>query len=272
MVANDTDAALLAAQRGKPSPRLAGANLPPVGVQINLSQIAFSGKPILEDLSLTLTAGEHTCLLGPSGVGKTSILKSLAGLIPMAEGSSIQTTDDEPVVGRIAYMGQSDLLLPWASVLDNVLIGQKLKGERPNEGKAIELLKLVGLAANLADRPDTLSGGMRQRVALARTLMEDAPILLVDEPFSALDAITRHKLQALLCDLTRDRTVLMITHDPMEALRVADQIIVLCGQPVKAVKIEKLATAAPRDLGSPDISDRYDQIMSLLELDLRDMP
>jgi putative hydroxymethylpyrimidine transport system ATP-binding protein len=151
-------------------------------------------------------------------------------------------------------------------VLENVVIGQRLKGETPNIQRAADILAAVGLNKNLQDRPATLSGGMRQRVALARTLMEDAPVILVDEPFSALDAITRHKLQALLCELTSDRTVLMITHDPMEALRMSDKIIVLSGSPAKPYQIDPLTSPRPRELTDEGLRPRYEKIMALLDM------
>ncbi len=266
MVANDTDAGSQSAFKAKSENYTGRDNLPALGVSISLSQIAFSGKSILENFKLDLAPANLTCLLGPSGVGKTSILKTLAGLLPLSSGSSIEASDGQALSGRIAYMGQNDLLLPWASVMDNVLIGQRLKGEKPNFPKATDILAAVGLKKNLNDLPSTLSGGMRQRVALARTLMEDAPVILVDEPFSALDAITRHKLQALLCELTSDRTVLMITHDPMEALRMSDKIIVLSGSPAKPYQIEPLTSARPRELTDEGLKPRYEKIMALLDM------
>lgn len=264
MVVNDITAAGNSAQNKKSRKEADAAHLSPIGVSVRLSQIIYSGKPILEDLALNLDAGEMTCLLGPSGVGKTSILKTLAGLLPLAAGSTISASDTQNLRGRIAYMSQKDLLLPWATVIDNVLIGDRLKGRTPNIDKAKHLLELVGLADNFSNHPEQLSGGMRQRVALARTLMEDAPLILIDEPFSSLDAISRHRLQALLCKMTKGRTILMITHDPMEALRLADQIVVLSGTPPLATTIDRLSSEAPRELTDPDLKSRYDHIMSLL--------
>lgn len=235
-----------------------------IGVDIFLSSIRFSGKAILENFHLTLKPGTLTCLLGPSGVGKTSILKTAAGTLALEVDSQITATDGQPLSGRVAYMDQNDLLLPWASVLENVVIGAKLKGTAPDLARARSLLEQVGLGDNLHARPDQLSGGMRQRVALARTLMEDAPVILVDEPFSALDAITRHRLQAMMCELTRHRTVLMITHDPMEALRLGDQVYVLGGTQPTLTEILNLPGATPRPLNEATLKDRYDDILSLL--------
>ena len=131
----------------------------------------------------------------------------------------------------VAYMAQQDLLMPWLSALGNVSLGARLRGEKPDRGRALAMLDRVGLGAEADALPHTLSGGMRQRVALARTLMEDRPIVLMDEPFSALDAITRIRLQELAAGLLVGRTVLLVTHDPLEALRLGERIYVMAGRP-----------------------------------------
>ncbi|WP_425406402.1 ABC transporter ATP-binding protein [Hwanghaeella sp.] len=213
--------------------------------------LRFAGKEVFQDLNLTVAAGRWTCLLGPSGVGKTSLLRQLAGL--RAEDGEMEGTvaagDGAPLTGRVAYMAQQDLLLPWATVLDNVLIGRTLRGEpvRPRDrDKALAFLDEVGVAAEASALPATLSGGMRQRVALARTLFEDRPVILMDEPFSSLDAITRRRLQDLAVHLLAGRTVLLVTHDPMEALRVGDEILVLKGSPARIEPPMTPAGDAPR--------------------------
>ncbi len=239
-------------------------------LHISLSEIAFQGRSILENLQLSLESGKTTCLLGPSGVGKTSILKSIAGFLPLAEGSLIEASDHENLSGRIAYMDQNDLLLPWATVLDNVLIAARLSGQKPDSDKALDLLEKVGLIEKAASRPDQLSGGMRQRAALARTLMSDCPFVLVDEPFSALDAITRHRLQALMVDLMRDRTVLMITHDPLEALRIGHQIYVLSGDPVILSPPLHVKGAPPRIPTDEALQPRLQLILSMLGMTRED--
>ncbi len=263
MVVDDTSTAAPAATKSLLGDRSQGlADV--IGVDISLSSIRFSGKPILENFNLSLKPSTLTCLLGPSGVGKTSILKSVAGTLALEKGSQITASDGQSLTGRIAYMDQKDLLLPWASVLENVIIGAKLKGTAPDLPRARSLLEKVGLSNDLHARPNQLSGGMRQRVALARTLMEDAPVILVDEPFSALDAITRHRLQAMMCALTRKRTVLMITHDPMEALRMGDQVYVLGGARPTLTEILGLPGTTPRPLNETTLKGHYDDILSLL--------
>jgi putative hydroxymethylpyrimidine transport system ATP-binding protein len=133
----------------------------------------------------------------------------------------------------MAYMAQQDLLLPWANAVENVCLGARLRGEHPDKDRAAALLTRVGLAARCHALPATLSGGERQRVALARTLYEERPVVLMDEPFSALDTITRARIQDLAVELLAQRTVLLITHDPLEACRLGHGLMVLSGAPAK---------------------------------------
>lgn len=190
--------------------------------------VVFGGSPLFEDIELALVPGGWTCLLGPSGVGKSSILRVFAGL---ETGGSfrgrVTATDGRPVAGRVAFMAQTDLLAPWASVRRNVTLGARLRGERPDRARAERMITRVGLTDAADKRPAELSGGMRQRAALARTLMEDRPFVLLDEPFSALDAATRAGMQELAHELLAGRTKLLITHDPAEAARLGDRIHLL---------------------------------------------
>jgi putative hydroxymethylpyrimidine transport system ATP-binding protein len=207
---------------------------------VKRASLIFQDNILFQNLDLTLSAGKWTVLLGPSGVGKTSLLRLIAGLNTDAHSPNpVQASDQLPLSNRISYMPQDDLLLPWLTVLHNVLITEKLRGVLTNKNKeeyqnrALQLLERVGLAQTAKQLPDTLSGGMRQRVALTRTFLEACPIVLMDEPFSALDAITRLELQTLAAELLADRTVLLITHDPLEALRLGDEIYVMADHPAK---------------------------------------
>lgn len=184
------------------------------------------GRVLLRDLDLAVAAGQWTCLLGPSGVGKTTILRLCAGLADGVEWRGRLVT---PGPGQVALMAQDDLLLPWLSARDNVALGARLRGVRPDLAQAERLLARVGLAGRVGHKPAALSGGERQRVALARTLMEDRPVILLDEPFSALDAGTRARMQDLAAELLAGRTVLMVTHDPAEAARLGEAIHILTG-------------------------------------------
>ncbi len=188
----------------------------------------IADKPLFAPLTLELPGGTWTCLLGGSGVGKTTILRLIAGLDTGATfHGTITTSDSAALSNRVAYMAQDDLLLPWTSVADNITLGARLRGETANTDRLAQLLARVHLTNHAHKRPTQLSGGQRQRVALARMLMEDKPILLLDEPFSALDARTRAEMQELAVELLADRTVLMVTHDPGEAARLGQQITVL---------------------------------------------
>lgn len=186
------------------------------------------GKLLFGNLDLTLNPRCWTCLLGPSGVGKSTLLKLIAGLPTGGKFEGfIEADDGFPISGRIAYMAQFDLLFPWLSVLHNVMLGQRLRGESGDEQRALALIQRVGLAAHVDKYPRQLSGGMRQRVALARTLMEDTPLVLLDEPFSALDVRTRREMQELAFDMLRGKSVLLVTHDSTEALRLAQQLLIM---------------------------------------------
>ena len=222
---------------------------------MHAARLDYGDAPLFDELDFTLAAGQWTCLLGPSGVGKTTLLRLIAGLEPDGAGAYITTSDGQALAGRIAWMGQQDLLLPWLSAVDNALLGRHLRGEpdpeREHRGEAIELLMRVGLAGRLAALPAALSGGQRQRVALVRTLMEDRPVILMDEPFSGLDSVTRWKLQELAVELLAGRTVLLVTHDPREALRLGHRVHVMAGRPARLDQPLVLNDRTPRRLDNP---------------------
>jgi len=189
---------------------------------------SIDGQRLFGPVDVVLPAQQWTCVLGRSGVGKSTLLRLIAGL-PCAGTftGQINASDGIDIAGRISVMAQSDLLLPWLSVLENTVLGARLRGEDPDLHKAETLLERVGLLGDKHKKPGALSGGMRQRTALARTLMEDRCIALLDGPFSALDASTRADMQELAAEVLADKTVLLVTHDPAEAVRLGHQIIVL---------------------------------------------
>lgn len=232
--------------------RLRDRSETPLGVGVQNVTLSYAGEPLFRGLDLALSAGRTTCLLGPSGVGKSSLIRLIAGL-ELAEGGRVEASDGRPLQGRIAWMGQRDSLLPWLTVRGNVTLGARLRGEVADAGAAARLLARVGLDGLGERDPRTLSGGQRQRVALARTLMEDRPVILMDEPFSALDTITRTRLQALAADLLRGRTVLLVTHDPLEALRLGHEVLVMSGQPASVETLARVPGEPARDVADPAV-------------------
>jgi putative hydroxymethylpyrimidine transport system ATP-binding protein len=228
--------------------------------------LAFAGQPLFTNLSLTLPGGRTTCILGPSGCGKSTLLKLMAGAPNVLFTGAVRFEPMPATQGQVAWMSQSDLLLPWLTLLDNVLLGARLRGELSPALRedALALIREAGLAGCEAKLPSALSGGMRQRGALLRTLMEKRPVILMDEPFSALDALTRVRLQNLAARLTREATVVLVTHDPLEALRLGHRIVVLGGSPATVLEIIEPASPTPREPGDPGLADLHAGLLSRL--------
>jgi NitT/TauT family transport system ATP-binding protein len=213
----------------------------------------------LDDLSLDVAAGEIVAIVGPNGSGKSTLLRVVDGLLAPAAGRA--EVEGRPVRGPDAAVGfvfQEPRLLPWRSALDNVAYPLELARvpARERRERAEELLRLVGVAASGAARPRELSGGMRQRVAIARALALRPSILLLDEPFSALDALTRERFNVELLGLWErtGTTILLVTHSIPEALFLADRVAVLSPSPGHVTQIVPSPLARPRtldDLGSP---------------------
>ena len=245
-------------------------------VIIHNASLRFGNHCVFEDLNLTLKGGQWTCLLGGSGVGKTSLLRLIAGLPAGETTGEVTCQDGLSVNHRIAWMAQQDLLLPWFSVLENITLGQRLRRNlvdmltrRPVlsaevQDKAMSILEKVGLTEKANVLPQNLSGGQRQRVALARTLMENRPLVLMDEPFGALDAITRLNLQDLACELLQNRTVLLITHDPLEALRLGHEVYHLQGHPARLTDAITPPGQTPRSLANNDLMSLQGKLLDRL--------
>lgn len=240
----------------------------PPGVSLRGASLSYAGKRIFESLDLDLPAGRITCLLGPSGVGKSSLLRYIAGLTGAGSEASVSGrlyfNGEDAAASKVAYLAQQDLLLPWLSVIDNVMLGSRLRGEPPDRQRAADLLIQVGLDSHASERPAKLSGGMRQRAALARTLMEDRPVVLMDEPFSALDAITRFELQELASRLLAGKTTLLVTHDPLEALRIGHRLLLLTGSPASIEAPIDPPGRPLRDLGTAELAAQQADIMARL--------
>ena len=205
------------------------------------------------DVSLTVVDGEFVALIGPSGCGKSTLLDVVAGLIAPAAGEvrlDGAPTPDAARLGRSAYMRQRDLLLPWRTALENAALALEVAGMPRRRALAVARARLpeFGLAAFAGAYPAQLSGGMRQRVAFLRTVLADRPLLLLDEPFGALDALTRAEMQAWLLGLWEHerRAVLLVTHDVEEAVFLADRVIVLTPHPGRVAHEEVVALPRPR--------------------------
>ncbi|MEI8055502.1 MAG: ABC transporter ATP-binding protein [bacterium] len=242
----------------------------PPAITVSRLCISYQKLRLFDNLDFYLPAKKWTCLLGPSGAGKTTLLRFIAAL-PYEKNTecfgNISASDNLPLNHRVTYMAQQDLLMPWLNILDNVLIGAHLRNETITaqiEQKAINLLENAGLKNIIKLKPKQLSGGMRQRVALVRTLFEDRPIILMDEPFSSLDVITRLKLQNLAAELLANRTVLLVTHDPLEALRLGDYIYTMTGSPVKISDPIEPQGIAPRNPTDVNLLTQQAKLLQLL--------
>lgn len=224
------------------------------------------GPVVLDGIDLEVAPGEFACLLGASGCGKSTLLGLIAGL----EQPSAGTVE---VDGRAAVMFQEASLLPWLSARRNVELALRF-GEvaRPaRRSRALELLDLVNLADAAEKRPHELSGGMRQRVALARALAQDREVLLMDEPFAALDAITRDLLHEELERVWHEtgRTIVFVTHNVREAARLGERVLLMSSRPGRIVNEWRVADEGPRRIESPSVSALSVEITEQLRREIR---
>ena len=228
--------------------------------------VGRDGVLALDRIDLTVQRGEFVCLVGASGCGKTTLLSLIAGL-------DQPTTGELQVNGRTALMFQEAALLPWRTAVQNVELALKLSGipRRERHERALGLLQLVRLADFADKAPHELSGGMRQRVALARALAQDAEILLMDEPFGALDAITRDVLHDEIERIAQEQhlTVLFVTHNVREASRLGDRIVLLSSRPGRVVEEFGVPVERPRRIESPEVSAIAATVMTQLREEVR---
>jgi len=227
-----------------------------------------SGLQAVNNTDLEARRGELIVVVGPSGCGKTTILNIVAGLIGNQEGT-VSVSGKPPVAGRkdVAYMFAQDALLPWRTVMGNVLFGVEVHGGKASitdavRAKATQLINNIGLSGFEDFYPRQLSHGMRQRTALARTFMMDSPLLLMDEPFGALDAHTKLTLEQELLTLWEQsrRTVIFITHDLAEAIFLADRVLVCSARPGRILASIAVPFERPRDLKALQQSDDYHKL------------
>ena len=235
---------------------------------------SFLTSKVVDDVTIDIAAGEFCSIVGPSGCGKTTCLNIVAGEIPVQQGS-VQVLGESPRLGRrdIAYMFARDALLPWRTAADNVAIGLEARrvprGERHE--RARDLLASVGLGDYVDAYPSKLSHGMRQRVAIARTFAVSPDLLLMDEPFAALDAQTRLLLEDTLIRLweTQRSTVLFVTHDLAEAIALSDRIVLMSARPGRVKRVFDVPIERPRSVrklqGSPEFHEIFEAIWTDLE-------
>ncbi len=226
----------------------------------------------LVDLSLVVARGEFVALVGPSGGGKSTLLSIIAGLdTPTAGSVALDSDPQAPRLGRVGYMPQRDLLLPWRTALDNAVAGLEVRGvpKAVAREQARALFADFGLAGFERAYPHALSGGMRQRVAFARTVLAARELLLLDEPFGALDALTRAGLQRWLLDIwgRLGATCLLVTHDVDEALLLADRVYVLTARPGRVRLERRVPLARPRRLealAQPEVAALKAELLAAL--------
>ena len=232
-------------------------------IDISIDSLSFGDLKLFENFDFSLSAGKWTSVLGKSGVGKSTLLRGITGELENKAKFSITCSDKSPLKGRVVYMGQQDLLLPWLTVFENVTLGMRLRKEKDpvSIANAYELIDRVGLKKYCKEIPQNLSGGMKQRVALARTLLEDKPLVIMDEPFSALDIVTKLEIQDLFAEMLGDRTVLFVTHDPLEALRLGNYIYLMRGCPAYLEKLSQLSGAVPRDIKSNELHSFHGELL-----------
>lgn len=233
--------------------------------------VRFGAETIYDRLTFSVRRGEFLCILGPSGCGKSTSLRLMGDLL-QAESGTVSIEGLPPAEGwsKLAYIFQSPRLAPWRTALGNVTLGMELRFDKPDkaamEAKARELLNLVGLQRDMDKYPAMLSGGEQQRVAIARALSVDPDIILMDEPFSALDLNTRHRMRAEIERIWQEtgKTVIFVTHDIEEALVLGDRVLLLSNKPTRTMEVLDVTENRPRVISdSTTLTAQKDHLVGL---------
>jgi NitT/TauT family transport system ATP-binding protein len=227
-------------------------------LRIEGASVSFGSVEVFRHLSLEICRGEFVAVVGPSGCGKTTLLNLFSGFLKPSAGRVICS-------GRVRMVYQHDSLFPWQSAGQNIALGLRdLSSEAERERQLKEMLRLINLEEFAESYPHQLSGGMRQRVELARALAGDTDILLLDEPFSSLDYLTRLRLRRELARMLEElpRTVVLVTHDIEEAAQLADRILVLSHRPARICREFQVALRRPRELTHPQVVETVHAILA----------
>jgi NitT/TauT family transport system ATP-binding protein len=226
-------------------------------LRIENGSVSFGSVEVFKDLSLEITRGEFVAVVGPSGCGKTTLLNLFSGFLKPTTGAVVCS-------GRLRTVYQHDSLFPWQTVDQNIAMGLRDLSESERNGQLNGLLRLINLEQFASHYPHQLSGGMRQRVELARALAGATDILLLDEPFSSLDYLTRLRLRRELARMLEElpRTVVLVTHDIEEAAQLADRILVLSDRPARICRELQVALPRPRELTHPQVVETVHAILS----------
>jgi len=233
--------------------------------------IRFGEETVYQGLSFTVEAGEFLCILGPSGCGKSTSLRLMGDLLPVDSGTvSIEGLPPSEGWSKLAYVFQQPRLAAWRTAIANVTLGMEMRFDgmprAEMRARAADLLTLVGLERDMDKYPGMLSGGERQRVSIARALSVDPDIILMDEPFSALDLNTRRRLRGEIIRIWQQtgKTVIFVTHDIEEALVLADRILLLSNKPTRVLETLTLDEPRPRDvMATASLQDRRDHLHRL---------
>jgi NitT/TauT family transport system ATP-binding protein len=226
-------------------------------LRIESGSVSFGSIEVFHHLSLEISRGEFVAVVGPSGCGKTTLLNLFSGFLKPSSGNVLCT-------GRVRTVYQQDSLFPWQTAAQNIAMGLRELSETERKRQLLEMLRLINLEEFAGHYPHQLSGGMRQRVVLARALAGASDILLLDEPFSSLDYLTRLRLRRELARMLEElpRTVVLVTHDIEEAAQLADRILVLTDRPARVCREFHVALPRPRELTHPVVVETVHAILA----------